>query len=135
MPKAPLPPELERFVAAPRAAVVGTVDPDGSPVTTAVWYGWDDGRIVLSMDSTGPRQRNLRANPHVSLTILGDSWYHHVSLLGRVAEFREDPDLVVLDALSVRYLGAPYDDREVSPVTAVVEIERWHTWGDPGSQQ
>ena len=135
MPRAPLPPELERFVAAPRPAVVGTVRPDGAPVTTAVWYGWlGEGRVLLSMDAQGPRQRNLRNNTRIALTILGESWYDHVSILGRVVEFRDDSDLADLDALSVRYEGQPYEDRSITPVSAIVEIERWHTWGDPGSQ-
>jgi len=33
VPHAPLPPELQRFVAKPRHAVVGTVRADGTPVT------------------------------------------------------------------------------------------------------
>jgi PPOX class probable F420-dependent enzyme len=133
MPKAPLPPDLERFVAAPRAAVVGTVRPDGSPVTTAVWYGLEDGRVLLSMDADGPRVRNLRNNPRVALTILGESWYDHVSLLGTVVEIRDDPDLADLDRLSVRYDGVPYPDRDLRCVSVLFEIERWHTWGSPGS--
>jgi hypothetical protein len=86
------------------------------------------------MDAQGPRQRNLRSNPRVALTILGESWYDHVSILGRVVEFRDDPELVDLDALSMRYVGVVYEDRGIAPVSAIIEIERWHTWGDPGSQ-
>ena len=133
MPKAPLPPELGRFVAAPRPAVVGTVRPDGSPVTTGTWYGWEDGRLLLTMDASGPRIRNLRNNPRVALTIFGESWYDHVSLLGAVVELRDDPDLADLDRLSMRYDGTPYPDRDIRCVSVLVAIERWHTWGDPGA--
>ena len=133
MPGAPLPPDLARFVAAPRPAVVGSVRPDGTPVTTAVWYGWEDERILLSMRADGPRARNLRNDPRVALTILGESWYDHVSILGRVVELRDDPDLADLDRLSTRYDGEPYPDRDFRCVSAIVEVERWHTWGTPGA--
>jgi PPOX class probable F420-dependent enzyme len=133
MPSVPLPPELERFVAAARPAVVGTVRPDGSPVTSAVWYGWDKGRVLLSMDADGPRIRNLRNNPRVALTILGESWYDQVSLLGAVAEVRDDPDLADLDTLSIRYDGVPYPERDIRCVSVLVAVERWHTWGNPGA--
>ncbi|HSE80841.1 MAG TPA: pyridoxamine 5'-phosphate oxidase family protein [Gaiellaceae bacterium] len=135
MPAAPLPPELQRFVAAPRRAVVGTVRDDRTPVTTACWYGVDDrGRLVLSMSHDSHRLRHLRANPSVALTILGEDWYHHVSVLGTAVEFRSDDELADIDALSQRYEGVPYEDREYRGVTVSVEVERWHTWGDPASE-
>ncbi|HXV34420.1 MAG TPA: TIGR03618 family F420-dependent PPOX class oxidoreductase [Gaiellaceae bacterium] len=135
MPVAPLPPELERFVAAPRRAVVGTVRDDGTPVTTACWYGVDDdGRLVLSMSHDSHRLRHIRANPRVALTILGEDWYHHVSIVGRAVDLRSDDDLADIDALSQRYGGVDYDDRDYLGVTVFVEIERWHTWGDPASE-
>lgn len=135
MPAAPLPAELQRFVAKPRNAVVGTVRADGAPVTTPCWYGIDDqGRVVISMGHDSHRLRHLRANPHVALTVLGDNWYSHVSLLGRVAEFKSDDDLTDIDALSQRYEGVPYEDRDYRGMTVFLEIERWHTWGDPAAE-
>jgi PPOX class probable F420-dependent enzyme len=133
VPRAPLPPELDRFLAKPRPAVVGTVTPEGAPVTTPCWYGWEDGRFTISMASDGPRARNLRSDPRVALTVLADDWYVHLSLLGRAVETREDPDLADIDALSQHYLGEPYEDRAYRGVTVVAEVERWHTWGDPSA--
>jgi PPOX class probable F420-dependent enzyme len=135
MPPAPLPPELQRFLAKPRRAVVGTVRKDGSPVTTPCWYGVaEDGRIVLSMGQESHRLRHLRGEPRVALTVLGDDWYAHVSILGRAAEFRSDDELADIDALSNRYVGEPYEDREYRGMTVLVEIDRWHTWGDPAAE-
>ncbi len=133
MSRAPLPPELERFLAKPRPAVVSTLRPDGSPVTTATWYEWLAGRVLLTMDANGRRIRNIRRDPRVALTVLGDDWYTHVSLLGRAVEIRDDPDFVDVDRLSLRYLGEPYDRRDWSSVSVLVEVDRWHTWGDPSS--
>ena len=131
MPPAPLPPELERFLVKPRQAVVATIGRDGWPVSVATWYGWFDGRILLAMEPTSYRIRNLRRDPRVSLTVLGDSWYSHVSLLGRVVEFRDEPGFDDIDRLSMHYLGEPYEHRDAPCVSVVVEVERWHTYGDP----
>ena len=135
MPAAPLPPELRTFLAGPRPAVVGTVRDDGSPVTTACWFGLqDDGRILLTMDRDSYRLRHLRAEPRVALTVLGDDWYNQLSILGRAVEFKDDTDLADIDGLSQHYMGEPYEDRSYSGVSVLVEIERWHTWGHPGGE-
>lgn len=135
MPPAPLPAELLQFLAKPRMAVVGTVREGGSPVTTACWYGLaPDGRIVLSMDEASHRLRHLRGDPRLALTVLGDDWYSHVSILGRAVELRPDAELADIDALSHRYLGEPYEDRTYRGVTVLAAIERWHTYGDPAAE-
>jgi Pyridoxamine 5'-phosphate oxidase len=108
---------------------------DGTPVTTACWYGVDDrGRLVLSMSHDSHRLRHIRGNPRVALTILGEDWYHHVSVIGTAVEFRDDADLADIDGLSRHYEGVPYEDRNYGGVTVSVEIERWHTWGNPAAQ-
>ena len=135
MPRSPLPAELARFLAKPRHAVVGTVREDGAPVTSACWYGLAaDGRVVLSMGEESHRLRHLREEPRVALTVLGDSWYAHLSVLGRAVEFRSDRDLADIDGLSNRYEGVPYEDRDYRGVTVLVEVDAWHTWGDPAAE-
>jgi PPOX class probable F420-dependent enzyme len=135
MPRAPLPPDLRRFIEKPRHAVVGTARPDGSPVTTPCWYGvTDDGRIMLSMSEDSHRLRHLQSDPRLSLSVLGDDWYSHVSFLARALESRPDTDFADIDALSLRYEGVPYEDRSYRGVTVLAEIESWHTWGDPAAE-
>ena len=131
MPRGPLPPELERFLAQPRRAVVATIGRDGFPVTAATWYEWDAGRLLLSMWTDGHRHRNILRDPRISLTVLADDWYSHVSLLGRAVELRDDPGFVDIDRISVHYTGEPYDERGDPCTSVVVEVERWRTYGDP----
>jgi Pyridoxamine 5'-phosphate oxidase len=108
---------------------------DGSPVTTACWYGLqDDGRILLTMDRGSYRLQHLRGEPRVALTVLGDDWYNQLSVLGRAVDFREDADLADIDGLSQQYLGEPYEDRSYEGISVLVEIDRWHTWGDPAAE-
>ena len=133
VPQAPLPPDLQRFLAKPRPAVIATIRPDGSPVTAACWYEWTDRGVLLTMDADSRRIQNIRRDPRVALTVLGDSWYTQVSLLGRAVEIQDDLEFMDADRLSIRYLGEPYDRRDHPGVTVIVDVERWHVWGDPSA--
>ena len=132
MPRVPVPPEIDEFLAKPNPAVVGTVRPDGSPHTAATWYDWEDGRVLLNMEDTRKRLDYLRRDPRVALTVLSEeSWYHHVSLLGRVVSIEEDADMSDIDRLSLRYTGKPYRKRDRPRFSAWMEPERWHAWPLP----
>ena len=132
MPDLPLPDRVVEMLRRPNPAVMATVAADGRPVTVATWYLLeDDGRVVLGLDATRVRLKHMRADPRVSLTVLSDaSWYTHVSLQGRVVSLDEDEGLRDIDRISQHYTGGPYADREHPRVTAYVEIDRWHAWGD-----
>ena len=130
MPKPPVPDEISKLLARPNQSTIATVRPDGQPVSVATWYLWDNGRILVNMDEGRRRLEYLRHEPRVSLTVLDpDDWYTHVSLQGRVVEFRDDPDLVDIDRLAHHYLGRPYPNRERGRVSAWIEVDRWHGWG------
>jgi hypothetical protein len=82
------------------------------------------------MDESRLRLRFLRRDPRAALTALGaDSWYGHVSLLGRVVRIEDDPDLRDIDRLAVRYTGKPFRSRDQKRVSAWLQPERWHAWG------
>lgn len=128
MPPTPVPPEIDAFLARPNPAVIATVRPDGSPHTTATWYDWEDGRVLLNMDESRLRLRFMRRNPGVALTVLGPDWYEHVSLLGRIVSIEADPDLADIDRLSIRYTGKPFARRHAVRVSAWMEPHAWHGW-------
>ena len=124
-----LPPELDDLLHRPNPAVVATLRPDGSPHTVATWYLWDGRRVLLNMDESRARLRFMRRDPRVALTVLdGESWYRHVSLVGRVTELVDDGELADIDRLARHYTGEPFRDREHRRVSARVEVDSWHTW-------
>ncbi|MET8469371.1 PPOX class F420-dependent oxidoreductase [Streptomyces sp. NPDC006422] len=131
MSKPPLSADAVAMLERANPATVATLRADGAPVSTATWYLWDDGRVLLNMDEGRVRLGHLRRDPRLTLTVLDkDNWYTHITLIGRVVEFREDKGLVDIDRLSQQYTGRPYPDRERGRVTAVMEVERWHGWGE-----
>ncbi len=129
MPRVPVPEDVDAFLAQPRAAVVATVRPDGSPHTAATWYDWEDGRVLLNMDASRVRLGHMRRDPRVALTAIDlDEWYRQVTLMGRVVSIEDDPDLSDIDRLARRYTGPEYRNRDRRSVTAWVEPQRWYGW-------
>ena len=130
MSRPPLPDEAKELLAQPNPSVMATVRKDGAPVTAATWYLLDGDRVLLNMDNARARLRHVRNDPRVTLTVLADNWYTHVTLIGRVVELRDDVDLVDIDRISRHYTVNAYPVRDNPRTTAVVEVERWYGWGD-----
>jgi PPOX class probable F420-dependent enzyme len=129
VPQVPVPPEVDDFLSRPNPAVVATLRPDGSPHTVPTWYDWEDGRVLLNMDESRLRLRFMRQEPRAALTVLDEeSWYRHISLIGRVVSIDDDPDLTDIDRLAVRYTGQQFRSRTARRVSAWLEPERWHGW-------
>lgn len=130
MSKPPLPDEAVALLRKPNPSVVATLRSDGAPVSTPTWYLWDDGRVLLNMDEGRARLGHLRRDGRLTLSVLdGESWYTHVTLIGRVVEIREDAGLAEINRIARHYIGRDYPDQERTRYTAVMEVERWHGWG------
>jgi PPOX class probable F420-dependent enzyme len=131
MSKPPLPPEAAELLRRPNPCVMATLRSDGAPVSTPTWYVWDADRLLINLDGDRVRLKHLRRDPRVSLTVVDkDDWYSHVTLLGRVVDLYDDEGLADIDRISRHYTGQPYPDRERPRVSAWIEVERWHGWGE-----
>ena len=121
-----LPEAVRDFLEQPRVAVLA--DDARTPASTACWYELQDSRVLITMYATSRRLPNISRTPHVAMTILGEDPYQRVSISGPVIEMWDDPELEVMDRLSMRYTGEPWPERQ-GCVSALVAIERWHTYG------
>lgn len=131
MPRPPLTPEAMELLVQPNPAVIAVVRPDGQAVSVATWYlVEDDGRVLVNMDEGRKRNEYMRDNPQVSLTALKEGdWYTHISVRGRIVEWRDDSELADIDRLSRHYGGSAYSNRSRPRVSALIEITSWHGWG------
>jgi len=67
-------------------------------VSTATWYLWNDGRVLVNMDEGRRRPEHLRNDPRVALDVLDESdWYTHVSITGLIDQMGEDTGLAGID--------------------------------------
>ena len=73
-------------------AVLATVNPDGSPHTSAMWIGRDGDDLLFSTVAGRVKHRNLLRDPRVSVTVLESADpENYVELRGRVS-MTPEPD-------------------------------------------
>ena len=129
MPEAPVPQSFVELLARPNPAVLSFVRFDGTPGSCAIWYGWRDGRVLLTFDKKRKRLDFIRADPAVSVTVLdGRSWYRHLVLNGRVAELFDDEGLRRADELAQAYIGGPYPQRDAPRIYGWMHVDSWFYW-------
>ena len=136
--------ELMAFLAEPWNARIATVDGDGWPYLTPVWYELDAASRTFLVVG---RERaawigHIHANPRIALHVADDAHAEHTRVLvqgtaeieeGPVAP-RESPRLLELTRrLSVRYLGPggpAYADRTLGRPRVLVRLRaaRWMSW-------
>ena len=67
-------------------AVLATVNPDGSPQTSAMWIGRDGSDVLFSTVAGRVKHRNMLRDPRISVSILDSSDpENYVELRGRAS--------------------------------------------------
>jgi len=113
----------------PNYLFVGTTNPDGSPQVTVVWTDLEDGRIRFNTAIGRVKERNLRRDPRVGLSITeqGNPW-NKADIRGRVVDFIEGEEADAnIDDLAEKYIGQrpyPWRNPEEKRVIVVIEPER-----------
>ena len=93
-------------------AVLATINPDGSPHTSAMWAGRDGDDLVFSTVEGRVKHRNMLRDPRVSVSVLDAADpENYVEFRGRVS-MTPDPDRLLHIQLSHKYDGTdPGEDR------------------------
>jgi PPOX class probable F420-dependent enzyme len=96
--------DVRRFLAEARFAVLGTVNADGAPQQTVMWYVLRGDTIVMNTRRGRQKDRNLHRDPRASICVADE--YQYVTLSGTI-EFVDDPGVAQADiaALARRYHG------------------------------
>jgi PPOX class probable F420-dependent enzyme len=92
----------------PYTVVLSTVMPDGQPQTTPVWCNRQGDFIFINVMKGFRKEKNMRANPRVSLLIYDPrNPLHNIEIRGRVIEMTEEGASEHNDELARLYLGQP----------------------------
>jgi PPOX class probable F420-dependent enzyme len=114
-------------------ANLATVNADGTPQVTPVWFDWDGSRLRINTAKGRVKDKNLRRTPAVALTIMDpDNPYRYVQVKGRVANVTESGADAHIDALSKKYTGQDrYAKRTPGEVRVIFTItpDRVQTMG------
>jgi len=114
-------------------ASLATINADGTPQVTPVWFDWDGSRIRINTAKGRVKDKNLRRTPTMALSIVDpDNPYRYVQIKGRVAAVTESGADAHIDALSKKYLGQdryPYRKPGESRVIFTIAPDRVQTMG------
>ncbi len=104
--------QVRRFLEEPRFAVLATVNPDGTPQQTVMWYELRGDAVVMNTARGRKKDRNLLHDRRLSICV--EDGYRYVTIAGQV-ELVEDQATTQADirALAERYHGQVRADEMV----------------------
>ncbi|GAB3707063.1 PPOX class F420-dependent oxidoreductase [Mariniluteicoccus flavus] len=106
---------------APNYAVLGTLNPDGSPQLTTMWVGRDGDQLLFSTVEGRQKPKNLARDPRVSVMIMDpESPFRYLEVRG-TAEVQRDEGSLIND-LSHKYVGQDYATEPEGTVRVVVRV-------------
>jgi PPOX class probable F420-dependent enzyme len=126
---------VRAFLDAPRLAVLGTLNQDGSAHLTVIWYGRRDDEAIVNTTTPRKKAANIARDPRVSLLVGESERYVRLDGDARVIASGESALRDIHD-LAVRYDGeaaAEKQTREVwskqERVTYAIAVRRIYRYG------
>jgi len=126
--------EVRRFLQDRWMAVVATINNNGTPQQTVVWYMLRNDELVMNTRRGRVKDRNLQRDPRLSITIAAD--YRYVVIRG-TARLIDDQATALEDdrQLAMRYMTPEEAEEEVRQhalqerVSLYVQPERVFMYG------
>ena len=119
--------EIERFIEERKSLQVATLNADGSPHLTTLWFAVVDGDIVFETFTKSQKVVNLRRDPRIAVLLEDGTRYDQlrgVSINGR-AELHTDPERVHPYALAVMRRNQPeIPEEKLDEVAQVMAAKR-----------
>jgi PPOX class probable F420-dependent enzyme len=116
-------PATHRDLLDARFATLATLEKDGGPQLTEVWFLFEDGAVKVSLNDSRLKTRNLVARPRCSLFILDlENPFRYLDVRG-TARIEPDDDYAFADSVGAKY-GADlreHDGPEDKRVVVTIE--------------
>jgi PPOX class probable F420-dependent enzyme len=107
-------------------AVLATINPDGSPQTSVVWIGRDGDDVLISTAAGRRKDKNLRRDPRVSLSVFDRKDPEQYVEIRGIATVTDDVGRRLAVALAEKYegpgAGQEYLDLPPEVVRVVVRL-------------
>jgi PPOX class probable F420-dependent enzyme len=119
---ATLPKQIKDLLDGKSFVMVSTINPDGSPQTSPVWAKRDGDTVLLSTVRGRRKTANMERDPRVSVVVTDpENPYFYREIRGRV-QLTEQGGRELIDELSMKYMGKPYDMDGPDAVRVVVRL-------------
>lgn len=87
-------------------AHLATVQPDGSPQVTPVWFDYGNGLVRVNTAKGRVKDRNMQQGTKVALAITDpDNDYRYIQIRGTVSKETEEGADAHIDGLAKKYMG------------------------------
>jgi PPOX class probable F420-dependent enzyme len=96
---------VRRLLDEPNPAVLATINPDGGPQTSVVWVGRDGDDLVISTAAGRRKERNIRRDPRVSLSVYDQDDPEQYAEIRGLAAVTEDAGRKLAVRLAEEYEG------------------------------
>jgi PPOX class probable F420-dependent enzyme len=96
---------VRKLLDEPNPAVLGTINPDGSPQTSVIWVGRDGDDLLISSAAGRRKERNMRRDPRVSLTVYDQEDPQQYAEVRGLAAVTEDVGRKLAVQLAEEYEG------------------------------
>lgn len=113
--------DIEEILRRPIVSVVSTIRPDGTPHMTPVWHLVDRGDVVIGIEESSVKARNVRTNPAAALSVVADESPQKWLLVNGNATLSYERMEELVLALSVHYMGV--EEGEVYAKQAVIDSD------------
>ena len=130
-----IPESFRELLESPGVAVVSTVEPDGTPHSSAVWYLLDDdGRVKLSLNGNRRKLKNLKRTPRISVLFVDPENPNRTLELRGGANLALDADFSFRARLGEKYGVDPgaFDNPGDERYIVTVEPTRVREWPPTG---
>src|SRR5947209_2566726 len=98
-------PEVQQLLTAPNHAVVSTLNPNGSILSTVVWINNQDDTVAINSAKGRRWPTNLERDPRVTILVYEQgNPYNYVEIRGNAEATTEGADEHI-NALSKKYIG------------------------------
>jgi PPOX class probable F420-dependent enzyme len=115
-------PSSHRDLLDAQVATLATIGSDGRPQLSEMWFLADGDAVMLSLNTSRQKMKNLRANPAVTLLILDlANPYRYLEIRGD-AEITPDDDYTFADRLGAKYQSDLRDRDQPGDTRVVVTI-------------
>jgi PPOX class probable F420-dependent enzyme len=122
--------KVRGFLEERRFAVLATINNDGTPQQSTMWYEMQGDRIMMNTAVGRIKEKNLKRDPRISLCI--EDEYDYVAMRGVIElDYDHDRSQADIKALAVRYKGEEEGERmaqktfcKQSRVTLYMTIEK-----------
>jgi len=103
-------------------ATVATLNPDGGPHSSVVWFLREGDTVLFSVTTARQKARNLARDPRISVSVFElENPYNSVEIRG-TAELVEDTGKTLPKELSHRYLGVDPPAESDDEIRLIVRV-------------